>query len=164
VEAQSAGPGQGSEFSVRLPAHPRVTHRKDRANASSRPALARKSLRILAVDDNTDAADTFAELLPLWGHQVQVAYTGPEALARAREYRPDLVLLDIGLPGMDGYTVARQIRKDPSLASIRLVAVTGFGQDADRRQAQDAGFDDYLTKPVDPDELRRLLESMQLVR
>lgn len=161
VEAHSPGSGLGSEFVVRLPAPLQVPLTEECAPSDhSVPASA--SLRILAVDDNVDAADTLAELLPLWGHQVRVAYTGPEALALAQETRPDVILLDIGLPGLDGYTIAQKIRNDAELAVIRLVAVTGFGQAEDRQRAREAGFDAHLTKPVDPDELRRLLEALQL--
>ncbi|MGV3719414.1 MAG: PAS domain-containing protein [Actinomycetota bacterium] len=160
VEGHSAGPGLGSEFVVRLPAHP--LRAVDNEPVPSPPRSAElPQLMLLVVDDNLAAADTLAELLPLWGHQVRVAYTGLEALTMAKESRPDAVLLDIGLPGMDGYAVARRIREDPELRSVQLVALTGFGQDEDRQRAREAGFDEHLTKPVDLDELRQLLEGVR---
>jgi CheY-like chemotaxis protein len=111
------------------------------------------------VDDNVAAADMLAALLRLWGHEVRLAYNGPEALAAAAEYRPDLVLLDIGLPLMSGYEVARRLRGQLRLHQTTLVAVTGYGQEEDRRRSQEAGFDRHLTKPVDADSLQALLAS-----
>jgi CheY-like chemotaxis protein len=151
VEAHSAGPGLGSEFVVCLPAYSLA----DRAGAAGSDTPS--GLRILVVDDNQDAADTLSDLLSLWGHEVRVAYTGLDALAITREYRPDAVLLDIGLPGLDGYEVAREIRGDASLSGIRLLAITGYGQDEDRERSLAAGFNEHLTKPVDPQALERLL-------
>jgi CheY-like chemotaxis protein len=161
VEAHSAGPGLGSEFVVRLPVHPAEPRWEERAESVPTPIGLRR-LGVLVVDDNVDAADTLADLLPIWGHEVRVAYTGPAALATLREWQPEVVLLDIGLPEMDGYAVARQIREIPTLAAVRLLAVTGFGQEEDRQRARDAGFDAHLTKPVDADELRRVLETLPL--
>ena len=111
--------------------------------------------RVLVVDDNHDSADTMAELVRLWGHDVRIAHDGPSALACAREYRPQVILLDVGLPGMDGYELARRLRAD-GLGGELLVSVTGYGQEEDRRAAEQAGFDHHLTKPVDPDTLQRL--------
>jgi CheY-like chemotaxis protein len=110
----------------------------------------------MVVDDNFDSADTMAELVRLWGHDVRVAHDGPSALACAREFRPQVILLDVGLPGMDGYELARRLQAD-GLRGELLVSVTGYGQDEDRRRAEEAGFDHHLTKPVNPDTLRRLL-------
>jgi CheY-like chemotaxis protein len=105
--------------------------------------------RILVVDDNEDAAEALATLLSLAGDQTRTAFDGPSALDAARELCPDVVLLDIGLPGMDGYEVARQMRADPALSHATLVALTGWGSEADRRRSEEAGFDFHLTKPVE---------------
>ncbi len=113
--------------------------------------------RILVVDDNEDAAEMLALMLACWGQETQVANDGLSALAAARAFRPDVVLLDIGLPGMSGYEIARHLRELPAAESILLVAVTGWGQDTDKQQSRDAGFDEHLVKPVDPDTLRTLL-------
>lgn len=115
------------------------------------------SLQILVIEDNVDAAETLQDLLGLFGHAVEVAYSGPEGIETARRLLPDVVLCDIGLPGMDGYAVARQLRQEPSLSATRLIALTGYGRDSDRRLAEEAGFDLHLVKPVEPIELQRLL-------
>jgi CheY-like chemotaxis protein len=114
---------------------------------------------VLVVDDNMDAALTLAELLDLCGHETHVAHDGPTALEVARVYRPEVILLDIGLPGMDGYEVARQIGQEAGLSGALLVAVSGYGQEEDRRRARDAGLDHHLVKPVDMRELQRLISS-----
>lgn len=116
--------------------------------------------RVLVVDDNADSAESLAELVNLWDYETQIATNGPSALKAAESYRPDAVLLDIGMPGLDGYEVARQLRRQPGLAHIRLVAMTGYGREEDREQAREAGFDHHLTKPVNPDELERLLVTL----
>lgn len=165
VEARSDGPGQGSTFVVRLPAletpKPQVPGRGSIETGAGSLDLGPKTsdlgLRVLAVDDNADAVDTLAELLEIWGYEVRVAYSGDEALARARDFRPDVMLLDIGLPGMDGYELARTLRGDASFHGCHLIAVTGFGQEEDRQRSTDAGFDQHLTKPVDPNDLRAAL-------
>jgi CheY-like chemotaxis protein len=117
-------------------------------------------VRVLVVDDSTDNAETIATLVRLWGHQPRVACDGPAALAAARDFRPDVVLLDIAMPGMDGYEVARRLRGEAETASAVLVALTGYGQEQDRRRARAAGFDLFLLKPCDPESLRRLLEGV----
>ncbi len=114
-------------------------------------------MKILVVDDNYDAAESLQMLLALWGHEVEVANDGPAALAAASHYRPDVVLLDIGLPGMDGYEVSRRLRQQLGAAPVHL-AITGYGQTADRARSSEAGFDGYLVKPVDPEALRTLLQ------
>jgi signal transduction histidine kinase/integral membrane sensor domain MASE1/ActR/RegA family two-component response regulator len=158
VEARSEGPGRGSEFVVRLPlAGPgSPAGAEDRPPEPARtPAAAR---RILLVDDNVDAAESLAEILRAGGHEVAVVYDGAAALARAAEDAFDFVLLDIALPDdLDGYEVARRLRREGTLRGATLIAVTGFGQDEDRRRAADAGFDHHLVKPVDPEAVRRLL-------
>jgi CheY-like chemotaxis protein len=105
--------------------------------------------RVLIVDDNEDAANSLAMLLKLGGHETASVYTAADALTRAAAFKPDVVLLDIGLPGMDGYEVAQQMRELPGLRDIRLVAVTGYGRSEDRMRAREAGFDDHLVKPVE---------------
>jgi signal transduction histidine kinase/FixJ family two-component response regulator len=158
VAVHSDGPGKGSEFVVRLPALLQTPPPETR-QGEEHPSVAAVSRRVLVVDDNVAAADMLAALLRLWGHEVRLAYNGPEALAAAAEYRPDLVLLDIGLPLMSGYEVARRLRGQLRLDQTTLVAVTGYGQEEDRRRSQEAGFDRHLTKPVDADSLQALLAS-----
>ena len=117
--------------------------------------------RVLIVDDNEDAANSLAMILELGGHETESVYTAVDALQRAAAFRPDVVLLDIGLPGMDGYEVAQKLRELPGLRDIRLVAVTGYGRSDDRRRARDAGFDDHLTKPVEFALLERTLAGIR---
>jgi signal transduction histidine kinase/CheY-like chemotaxis protein len=154
VEARSQGPGKGSEFVVRLPAPAEADLPAPEAPARDGPAPPR---RVLVVDDNRDAADSIALLLALWGHEAAVAYDGPTAVALARECRPEVVLLDLGLPGMTGYDVAARLRAEPALSCTRLLALTGYGAEEDRRRTQAARFDGHLLKPVDPDLLREAL-------
>jgi PAS domain S-box-containing protein len=156
VTAHSQGAGAGSEFLVRLPISPESPNEGDGKPVCG-PTAAGGSRRILVVDDNVDAARSLALLLRLWGHTVRTAYDGPSALAAAAADPPEVVLLDIGMPGMDGYEVARRLRAQAELRSALLVAVTGYGQDEDRRRAFAAGFDRHLTKPLDPDALQALL-------
>lgn len=117
--------------------------------------------RVLIVDDNEDAANSLAMILELGGHETASVYTAADALQRAAAFRPDVVLLDIGLPGMDGYEVALKMRELPGLRNIRLVAVTGYGRSDDRLRARDAGFDDHLTKPVEFAVLERALAGIR---
>jgi CheY-like chemotaxis protein len=126
-------------------------------------SAARQSRRVLVVDDNVDAAKSMALLLRFHGHQVSVAHSGPQALELAVEQHPEIVLLDIGLPGMDGYEVARAIRTQSFGRAMLLVALTGYGQEDDRRRTHDAGFDHHLTKPADIKVLSRLIEEFQPV-
>ena len=113
---------------------------------------------MLVVEDNRDAADSLKLLLELFGYEVTVSYTGPSGVKAAKAWRPDVVLCDIGLPGgMSGYDVARILRDDPTTAMARMIAVTGYGDDEDRRRSQEAGFDAHLTKPADPSTLQELL-------
>jgi CheY-like chemotaxis protein len=123
-------------------------------------ALARPARhRVLVVDDNRDAAESLADLVAVLGHESEVAYDGPGAIAKARAVRPDVVLCDIGLPGMDGYDVARTLRAEHGPA-VRLVAVSGYAQPEDVRRASEAGFDAHLAKPPDPLEIERLLATL----
>jgi two-component system, chemotaxis family, CheB/CheR fusion protein len=160
VEAHSTGTGLGSEFIVRLP----FADAAPRPAAATAPAViapaATPPMRILVVDDSRDAADICATLLELSGHRVQTAYSGRRALELAEEFRPDLFLLDIGLPDIEGYQLARRIRAMPWGQAAQLVAITGWGQEEDRRRAAEAGFDHHLTKPVAAEALDRLLRKL----
>lgn len=122
------------------------------------------SRKVLVVDDNVDAAATLAAVLDMLGHQTHMEHSGVPVLASALAFMPDIVLLDIGLPGMNGYEVARQLRSEPRLDACVLVALTGWGSDADRQRAQQAGFDHHLTKPVDFKELESLLSTASAIR
>jgi signal transduction histidine kinase/response regulator RpfG family c-di-GMP phosphodiesterase len=156
VEAHSAGAGQGSEFVVRLPA----LHRPVKEAASQPPpaaSAARQRTRVLVVDDNEDAANSLAMVLGLKGHEVLLAYDGPSALEAARAHRPQAVVLDIALPGMDGHEVARRLRGLEETRDVLLVAMTGYGQAEDLRRSREAGFDIHLIKPVDPSEVQDVL-------
>ena len=158
ITAHSEGPGKGSEFIIRLPglADPAKPARSD---AGAGAVQASPMRRILVVDDNVDAAESIAMLVQIWGHDVRLAHNGPEALEAAEQYQPDIIVLDIGLPGISGYEVARQLRQQPRFRETRLIAMTGYGQEEDFRRSKDAGFDEHVTKPVDPDDLQRLLSS-----
>ncbi|HEY6516632.1 MAG TPA: response regulator [Steroidobacteraceae bacterium] len=118
--------------------------------------------RLLVVDDNKDAAESMSMLLEMWGHEVVFAYDGPSAIATAEQWRPEAVFLDIGLPGMDGYQVAERLRELPQAKDAVLIAITGYGQEDDRMRSQRAGIDHHLVKPVAPDALRNLIDSLQL--
>ena len=157
VQARSEGLGLGSEFLVRLPAPATVA--APGANGDRKPTEARwPCRRILVVDDNKDSANALARLLKrLYGQEVEVAHDGPSALARAATFRPEVILLDIGLPGMDGYEVARRLRGMPGFEAVTLLALTGWGQEEDRRRSLEAGFDHHLVKPVDPEAILDLL-------
>jgi two-component system CheB/CheR fusion protein len=165
VEARSAGLGQGSELVVRLPVLAPVNRESERsveagiaAEAALSPAVAILR-RVLVVDDNVDTAESLAMLLRLKGHDVQVAYDGLLALETARSFHPEVILLDIGLPGLDGYQVAARLRRRRRTAGSLLVALTGYGQEEDQHRARHAGFDHHLTKPVDPQVIYEMLAS-----
>ncbi len=153
VEAKSGGRGCGSEFTVRLP----VAHAS--ATTSTVDIIAPTSIgrRILVADDNQDAADSLAMILEMSGHDVRVTHDGRAALSVAQTFRPDTVLLDIGMPHLNGYDVARALRQEPWGVDMRLIALTGWGQESDRQRAAEAGFDRHLTKPVDLDLLKTML-------
>jgi two-component system CheB/CheR fusion protein len=123
-------------------------------------AVGGRKRRVLVVDDNRDAADSLGLLLGFDGHDVRVAYTGRQALELAREFQPDVAILDLGLPDVSGYDVASQMRREPALAGIRLIALSGWGQDEHQQRARDAGFDHHLIKPADPDKLQALLADL----
>jgi signal transduction histidine kinase len=160
VSAESAGKGKGSRFTVRLPAARPTPLPAEivAAPATSPPARARRPQRILVVDDNEDAATMLAIYLRGLGHHVDTAFDGPSALRAAAELVPEVALVDIGLPVMDGYEVARRLKREPALAGVRLVAVTGYGQTTDRLQSQAAGFELHLVKPVERARFKALLE------
>jgi PAS domain S-box-containing protein len=158
VEARSEGQGKGSEFEVRLPILTEVTHQATPASSTTPPPSA--SRRILVVDDNVDSAESLTMLLEITGNQTYIAHDGIEALEVADRYRPEIVLLDIGLPRLNGYEVCRRIRTQSWGKDIKVIALTGWGQDEDRRKSQEAGFDGHLVKPVNYDELIRLLDSI----
>ncbi|MDP9252368.1 MAG: ATP-binding protein [Chloroflexota bacterium] len=155
VEVKSDGPGQGCEFVLRLPIRP-VSQPSPIADASGAAVAALPKRRILVVDDNVDAADALAELLRDYGHDVRAVHDGLSAIEQAALHRPDIVLLDIGMPGFDGYEVARRMRSELGLKAT-LVALTGYGEARHRRLSHDAGFDQHVTKPVDIRKLEKLL-------
>jgi two-component system CheB/CheR fusion protein len=174
VEARSDGPGKGSQFVVRLPIAPEKpasagpaenpggpAPRPDRNGSAS--TVPRSPLKVVVVDDNVDGAESLASLLGMLGHQVRVAHDGPSGIVAVGGFDPDLVLLDIGLPGLDGYEVARRLRRDPACRAV-LVAVSGYGRDEDRRNAREAGFAHHFVKPMEFDTFRALLESVRTVR
>jgi two-component system CheB/CheR fusion protein len=154
VSARSEGPGRGAELLIRLPVEEEEPTRA-RPPAAARDRMPRH--RVLVVEDNLDAAETLREMLLLWDQDVEIAHDGRRGLERARAFRPDVVLCDIGLPGMDGYAVARALRADPALASAYLVAVTGYASPEDARRAAGAGFDLHLGKPVAIEVLEEVL-------
>jgi CheY-like chemotaxis protein/nitrogen-specific signal transduction histidine kinase len=157
LEARSDGLGKGSEFTVRLPAAS-VARPAETAAARAEPAAVRR--RILVVDDNRDAADSLALLLRLAGNESHLAYGGEEAIRAAEEHRPEVILLDIGLPEMNGYEVCRRLRRNHVGGDAFIVALTGMGQDKDRRMALEAGFDAYIVKPVAHETLMTLLAEL----
>ncbi len=156
VSATSDGVGHGSKFTVRLPLieeHPTKREAPSPPRVTAEPRLG----RVLIVDDNVDAAEMLAEALDGFGYRTAVAHDGPQALQVAAEFEPQIALLDIGLPVMDGYELAGRLREQHP--HLTLVALTGYGQDGDRERARGAGFNDHMTKPIDIDELARVLES-----
>jgi CheY-like chemotaxis protein len=161
VSAFSAGPGLGSEFAVRLPALPAdqtpapLPETKELENGKE--PIKGKSRHVLIVEDNADSRETLRTLLTLWGHQVTVAENGPRGVEKALTTQPEIALVDIGLPDLDGYQVAEQVRAAPQGDGIYLIALTGYGQQGDRRRSLHAGFNAHLVKPVDPKELARML-------
>jgi CheY-like chemotaxis protein len=158
VEVASEGEGRGSTFRIRLPL---VDDKSQRAAASAPPAVAAK--RILVVDDNIDAADSLAMILELEGHEVTAVYDGLAAIDSVGKSKFDVIYLDIGLPQLDGYEVARRIRGLPEGRTIKLIALTGYGQPEDRARALGRGFDDHLVKPVEMSALTRSLAGMKFV-
>jgi CheY-like chemotaxis protein len=161
VSASSPGIGQGSTFTVRLPlsgrGHP-PSSTADRDTACPRDAT--RPLRVLVVDDNTDAAETLATLLTTLRHTTRVASNGDQALELVREFRPDVVFLDLGMPGKDGYDVVRVLRQTAGMERVKLVALTGWGSEIDRARTEEAGFDRHLTKPASLAALQAVLSDL----
>jgi two-component system CheB/CheR fusion protein len=158
IEAHSAGLGKGSEFVARLPLLaevPEALHEQGQGRESK--VAGTRPRRVLIVDDNVDAAKSMEMIVRAWGHPVEIARDGPEALAIAERFQPEIALVDIGLPGMNGYELASRLRADLARSNVKLVAVTGYGRDSDRIAARAAGFDAHLTKPADIADLERLL-------
>jgi CheY-like chemotaxis protein len=156
LAAKSEGIGKGSEFTVRLPLAGATLAQSD---ATAPNARATQCRRILLADDNTDFANSLAAVLSSRGHDVRVARDGAEALATAARFTPDFAFLDIGMPKVHGYEVARRLRELPATAECVLVAVTGWGQEDDRKRAREAGFDRHLVKPVDAEDIDTILNS-----
>jgi CheY-like chemotaxis protein/anti-sigma regulatory factor (Ser/Thr protein kinase) len=158
IEVSSPGPGCGSQFTVRLPGASRaraaVVEPRVAINGRAAP-----NKRILLADDNRDAAESLAIILRLEGHEVHLAHDGPAALAAFEANKPDVALLDIGMPRANGYEVARQIRAEPGGRDVLLIAITGWAQDSDKARSRAAGFDHHLTKPIEPQSLIELLAS-----
>jgi CheY-like chemotaxis protein/two-component sensor histidine kinase len=169
VAATSAGAGRGSRFVVRLPTAPAAfssgsagsAERGTLEGSSSPTERSSSGRRLLVVDDNADAATTLAMLLQLKGYEVHVAHDGRTALAMAAAIRPELVFLDLGMPGMDGFETARRLRGTAESEKIVLVALTGWGQEDDRRRTAEAGFDHHLVKPPEPDRIDELLRTLR---
>jgi signal transduction histidine kinase/integral membrane sensor domain MASE1/ActR/RegA family two-component response regulator len=161
VQASSPGLGQGSEFMVRLPALAAPQGNGKRPDGQNIQIEDRLGRRILIVDDNPDATQTLATLMRLWNHEVQIAHDGSSALAVAKTFQPDVAFLDVGLPGMNGFEVAKQLRRLWDRRSLLLVGLSGYGQDEDRLKAREAGIDHYLVKPVPPEVLRDFLLKTQ---
>ena len=158
LDAESGGPGAGSVFTLRLPLALEPAAAADPEAGGDRPPP--PALRILVVDDNQDSAESLAMLLRLRGHDVRTAHDGPTGLEAAGDHRAEVVFLDIGMPGMNGYDVARRLRERPDTRDVRLVAMTGWGQEEDRRRAREAGFDRHLVKPLDLGSLDELLTGL----
>jgi CheY-like chemotaxis protein len=152
LTAASAGLGQGATFEIRLPR----LERPQEVGGRGEGVLA-ASKRILIVDDNADAANSLAQVLALDGHVAEPVYSASAALKRAASFAPEVVLLDLGLPEMDGYEVARRLRQRPEFVGVRIVALAGYGQAEDLRRSREVGFDAHLTKPVDFAELAKVL-------
>jgi CheY-like chemotaxis protein len=158
VEARSEGAGHGSQFVVRLPSASLATPATTRRSDTRRPKRQTQGMRVLVVDDNRDAALMLAEAMDSFGYEARVACDGPSALENAARFNPHAVLLDLGLPVMDGYEVADRLRA--AGVSVPLIAVTGYGQETDRTRSETAGFVAHFVKPVDLDELRHSLEQL----
>ena len=161
MTARSEGLGYGSEFVIDLPLVATLPEPAEVDQLSDEINKKRAGKRILVVDDNHDSAESLAVLLELSGHEVRMASDGIDAVKTSDEFRPDVILLDIGLPRMNGYEAARVIRCRPWGNGVTLIALTGWGQKEDRERSKDAGFDTHLVKPVDHDELLKLVEATQ---
>lgn len=157
VEVHSEGPGKGSEFVVRLPLVARPEKRSPLRETVTLPSPGNGRRRVLVVDDNLDSAESLSMMIQLLGHEVSAAHDGHEAVEEAKRFKPEVAFLDLGMPRMNGYDAARLIRQQPECADIVLVALTGWGQEEDKRRSQEAGFDVHMVKPIDFDALQKLL-------
>ena len=155
ASVRSDGPGQGSEFTIELPAA--ASNEPAATRAGSEPSAQGRSRRVLVVDDNVDAAELLGDALQMLGHEVAVVHDGPAALAAVERFRPDLAVLDVGLPQMDGHELARRLRA--LVPECRLIALTGYGQEADRARSMEAGFDVHLVKPVNLAQLAQFVDN-----
>ena len=160
VEAHSEGPGRGSEFIIRLPIVPAPTQAQPPKSERELPMAKPTRHRILVVDDNVDAAKTMSMMLKIMGNEIRTAHDGQQGIETAEEFRPDMILLDIGMPKLNGYDTCRRIREQPWGGSIFIVALTGWGQEDDKRRSREAGFDYHLVKPVEPAALESLLANL----
>jgi CheY-like chemotaxis protein len=162
IAVKSDGANRGSEFTIILPiASPQAETRRTEVDRDSKQESRHSTMmRILIVEDNADAREMLSDALASKGHEVRTASDGPAAFHILEEWQPDVALLDIGLPGMTGHDVARRVRANPHLRHVALVALTGWGQEKDRQLSADSGIDHHLTKPVDPEQLERVLEAV----
>lgn len=161
IEAHSDGPDQGSEFTIRLPLLKAANAKPVDAETPPSEAAAATPSRVLVVDDNQDSANSLASLVGLMGHDVRIAFDGAGALAVAKEFRPEIVLLDIGLPGLNGYDVARRLRELTEVQNALIIAQTGWGQEEDKLRSAEAGFDAHLVKPVNSEKLVRVFSELR---
>ena len=161
VSAESDGPGKGSTFRVRLPALDTIPEPVASAPAEDTPIAAANRRRILVVDDNRDGAFTLAKMLSLLGNEVRTAHDGIEAIGRAEEFRPEVILMDVGMPGLNGYDATRRIRELSWGRSTIVIALTGWGQEGDRIQSREAGCDGHLVKPVSLTDLNNMLDKLK---
>ena len=162
IEACSEGLGKGSEFIVTLPVFAATALQDPKLSTKSAVAEGLSKHRILIADDNLDVTETFQVMLQILGHEVETAHDGIEALGKAEQFRPNVIVLDIGMPKLNGYDTARRIRQKPWSRNVVLIAITGWGNDKDKRQSEEAGFNFHLVKPVDPMALGDLLNSLEL--
>lgn len=158
IEAKSNGPGQGAEFIVRLPHTSPTNVSSNSSNNEHSPS--QPNLRILIVDDNRDGADSLAMMLKMFGNETKTAYDGEQAVELCMNYEPDVLLLDLGLPKLNGYDACRQIRQQSSRKPPVIIAQTGWGQEEDRQRTREAGFDYHMVKPIDPAALMSLLSGL----
>jgi CheY-like chemotaxis protein len=161
VAAASPGVGKGSTFTIRVPQATSVAV-ESRTEEPRSGAAPQQRRRVLIADDNVDAADTLSMMLQLKGHDVRVVHEGQQAVRVAAEFQPHVVLLDIGMPELDGYEACQKIREQHSTTRPVIVAVTGWGHDQDKQRSQEAGFDAHLTKPIEPGALERFLERAEI--
>ena len=159
VRAESPGPGKGSRFTIRLPRHTANRGADTDKNRKPSPPFGHRR-RVLVVDDNQDVATSTAMLLRTYGYEVEVAHSGAAALDIAARYRPEIALLDLGMPGMDGCELAAALRRSPESKDTVLIAVTGWGQAEDQRRTREAGFAYHMVKPVSPEALQELLQGI----